>query len=84
MFQLMPFISSQSMMIGEMKHAILSSCGCRVRVLWARPVNEKPMSASDVRVLIAKNEQWDHMAPAAVARVIRRLELTQRIVETRK
>lgn len=63
---------------GRRKAALLREQGFEVDVLWERGSDEKGISATTVRQLIADGKPWKHMVPEAVFRYIRERELEQR------
>ncbi|HET7875502.1 MAG TPA: adenylyltransferase/cytidyltransferase family protein [Methylomirabilota bacterium] len=62
---------------GETKLERFRRLGLRVRVLWRR--QEKVTSGSRIRTAIQEGRPWEHLVPAATARVIRRFGIDDRI-----
>jgi len=62
---------------GEVKLHRFKQIGCPVRVLWRR--SEKVTSGSEVRRRIRSGEAWEHLVPPAVAGVVGRPEIQERL-----
>jgi nicotinamide-nucleotide adenylyltransferase/phosphinothricin biosynthesis protein PhpF len=62
---------------GAVKQRRFEDLGCPVHVLWRR--KEKVTSGSEVRRRIREGEPWDHLVPAAVASIVRRPEIQERL-----
>lgn len=56
---------------GEKKLALFKSLGLKTEILWRRPLDEKGLSSTEVRGLMAAGEPWEHLVPPAVARMVR-------------
>jgi len=53
------------------RRAKLEAAGWSTDVLWNRPT--KGMTASGVRALIREGGKWEHLVPAAVSRIVKRI-----------
>lgn len=62
---------------GDAKLGRFQALGLRTEVMWRR--TDKPISGSRVRRAIAAGEQWEHLVPGAVARVIKECGIDERI-----
>ncbi len=56
---------------GEKKLNIFQSLGLKTEVMWRRPLEEKGLSAGNIRKLIIAGKPWEHLVPAAVTRTIK-------------
>lgn len=65
---------------GETKLERFRQLGLSTRVLWRR--TWRVTSGSDVRRRIATGEEWEHLVPKAVARVIKEQRIDERICDT--
>jgi nicotinamide mononucleotide adenylyltransferase len=65
---------------GEAKLARLEKLNLRTHVLWRRA--DKGLTASRVRHAIAEGYEWEHMVPAATARVVAQHAIAERIRST--
>jgi nicotinamide mononucleotide adenylyltransferase len=66
---------------GREKVKILEQLGVEVEVMWERTLSERLTTGTEVRKLIAIEEEWQHLVPQAVARIIRDLKLEKRVQE---
>ena len=64
---------------GERKLRLFQSLGLKVEILWRRPQSAKGLTASAIRRMMGLGQPWEHLVPAAVARLVREMELLQRL-----
>ncbi len=64
---------------GEKKLRMFQSLGLKTEVLWRRPRAEKGLSATQIRDLMRRGGPWEDLVPAAAARLIKDLNLIQRL-----
>jgi nicotinamide mononucleotide adenylyltransferase len=64
---------------GRKKMELLQKHGFRTHVIWEKPPNEKKISGSDVRRLIASGGQWEHLVPKSVAKLVNEWNLAKRL-----
>jgi nicotinamide mononucleotide adenylyltransferase len=64
---------------GERKLQLFESLGLKVAILWRRPKSEKGLTASAIRRMMGLGQPWEHLVPAAVARLVREMDLLQRL-----
>lgn len=66
---------------GEKKLRMFEELGLTVEVLWRRPVSEKGLSAGVIRRKIVRDEEWRQLVPPAVALLVDRMNLRQRLID---
>ncbi|MFH1217297.1 MAG: nicotinate-nucleotide adenylyltransferase [Pseudomonadota bacterium] len=66
---------------GEKKLRMFQQLGLFTEILWRRPSSEKGLSASAVRRKIVCKEEWHHLVPLSVARLVETMHLRQRLLE---
>lgn len=66
---------------GHEKAGLFRSLGFHVEVLWVREMTERFTTGSEVRRLISRDEEWEHLVPPAVVRVIKELKLDKKLME---
>lgn len=66
---------------GREKLKRLNSLGCKTHVLWEVNPDEKGISASDVRKLIASGQKFDHLVPAETAGLIQKWAVRSRLLK---
>jgi nicotinamide mononucleotide adenylyltransferase len=64
---------------GERKLQLFESLGLKVEILWRRPGSEKGLRATAIRELMGRGQPWEHLVPAPVARLVKELELGERL-----
>jgi len=64
---------------GERKLHLFESLGLKVEILWRRPKSEKGLSVSAIRRMMGLGQPWEHLVPAAVARLVGEMDLLQRL-----
>jgi nicotinamide mononucleotide adenylyltransferase len=64
---------------GERKLQLFESLGLKVETLWRRPKSEKGLTASAIRRMMGLGQPWEPLVPAAVARLVREMDLLQRL-----
>ncbi len=64
---------------GERKLQLFESLGLNVETLWRRPESEKGLTASAIRRMMGSGQPWEHLVPAAVARLVREMDLLERL-----
>lgn len=65
----------------EAEAQLLLEMGMQVEVMWRKSPEEKGISGTDVRTLIALDEEWEEYVPKTVREYIRRKQIDQRIKE---
>ena len=63
----------------EEKYQILCSLGLNVEVLWRRTEEEKGITGSELRGLIAREKEWKKYVPRTVAEYLEENGIDQRI-----
>lgn len=64
---------------GRRKQERFQSMGLRTCVLWERPEQEKKITGTEVRRRIVRGEDWEALVPPAVAALVRRWKLRDRL-----
>jgi nicotinamide mononucleotide adenylyltransferase len=64
---------------GERKLQLFESLGLKVEILWRKPSSEKGLRATAIRGLMGLGQPWEHLVPAAVARLVREMGLLARL-----
>jgi nicotinamide-nucleotide adenylyltransferase len=64
---------------GRRKQARFQELGLRVELLWERPPDQKGISAADVRDRMAAGLPWEHLVPAATARLMAAWDIPARL-----
>ncbi len=64
---------------GREKLHRFQSLGLQTRVLWEKNPDDKGITGTTVRRLIAENKTIDHLTPPAVARLVRQWNLAARL-----
>ena len=64
---------------GREKLSRFQALGLKTHVLWEKSKNQKGVTGTTVRNLIAENKSIDHLTPPAVARLIRQWNLAERL-----
>jgi nicotinamide mononucleotide adenylyltransferase len=64
---------------GERKLQQFESLNLNVEVLWRKPESEKGLTATAIRRLIGLGQPWEHLVPAAVARLVKEMGLLERL-----
>ena len=64
---------------GRRKLKKFKSLGLKTAVLWERSIEEKGISAQDVRRGIAMGESWEHLVPASAAAMLKKWAIPERI-----
>ncbi len=64
---------------GERKLQLFESLSLKVEILWRRPSSEKGLTATTIRRLMGLGHPWEHLVPAAVARLVREMDLLKRL-----
>ena len=64
---------------GKRKYEMFKSLGLNVEVLWIRPIEQKGISAREVRRRMVENEEWEHLVPPAAACVMKKMGIPERI-----
>jgi nicotinamide-nucleotide adenylyltransferase len=68
---------------GKRKLALFQSLGLSVEVLWVKSIEQKGISAKNVRRLIAGGEPWEHLVPPAAASVIKTMGIAERLRQSK-
>jgi len=64
---------------GRQKKEVLESLGLKVHVLWEVSLEKKGLSSSDIRESMIKGEQWEHLVPTSVAKLLKKWNIIQRL-----
>jgi nicotinamide-nucleotide adenylyltransferase len=64
---------------GERKLQLFESLGLKVETIWRRPSTEKGLRASAIRRMMGLGQPWEHLVPAAVVRLVREMDLLERL-----
>ncbi len=64
---------------GRRKFELFKSLGLKIELLWEKPLQQKGISASDVRKRIMAGKTWEDMVPAAAADAMNSLGIPDRI-----
>jgi nicotinamide mononucleotide adenylyltransferase len=64
---------------GERKLQQFESLNLNVEILWRKPESEKGLTATAIRRLIGLGQPWEHLVPAAVARLVKEMGLLERL-----
>jgi nicotinamide-nucleotide adenylyltransferase len=66
---------------GRVKRTRFEERGLRTEVLWERPLSEKGITASRVRGLMARGEDWEHLVPSSCVDLLKRWQVPKRIYQ---
>ena len=55
---------------GRKKLERFRSLGLKTEILWERPLTQKGLSASDIRLRMARGEDWKHLVPPSTQRLM--------------
>jgi hypothetical protein len=69
---------------GRSKASTLSKLGLTVDVMWERELDEKSISGTEVRRLIAEGGNWQELVPKSVASFLIEHRLVERIATLHK
>jgi nicotinamide mononucleotide adenylyltransferase len=64
---------------GERKLKLFESLGLKVEILWRRPASEKGLTATAIRRRMGRGQPWEHLVPAAAARLVKEMDLLARL-----
>ena len=64
---------------GERKLSMFSELGLKTDVLWRCKLEEKGLSSTDIRSMIANDEKWQPLVPKSVAKLIKEFDLKKRL-----
>ncbi len=64
---------------GWKKKQILESIGAKVEVLWAKTLEEKKISSSEIRNKIIEGKEWKNLVPLPVYKIIKEWKLDERL-----
>lgn len=64
---------------GRQKKKYLESLSLKVHVLWEVPLEEKGLSGSDIRESMINGEQWEHLLPSVVTKLVKKWNIINRI-----
>lgn len=64
---------------GEKKLALFEDAGLRTEILWRCSCREKGLSATEVRKSLAVGEEWQHLVPQTVARLLQQWDVAARL-----
>jgi nicotinamide mononucleotide adenylyltransferase len=66
---------------GRKKLQLFRSLGLKTEVLWERPRAQKGLSASDIRLHMARGEDWKHLVPPSTERLMTLWDIPRRLRE---
>lgn len=69
---------------GLKKKQVLEELGCKTEVMWRRTPEQKPISGTRIRTLIADNGEWKALVPPFVYNYITENGIDQRIRDIAK
>ena len=61
------------------KQKSLETLGCDIEILWTRTNDEKSVSGTEIRTLIAANKPWEHLVPPYVYQYVINHQLDLRL-----
>ena len=64
---------------GRRKLENFKNMGLKTHVLWEVPVDEKGISAADIRDAMVQGRAWEHLVPASVAGLMKRWDIPGRL-----
>ena len=64
---------------GRQKKKYLESLGLKVYVLWEVPIEKKGLSGSDIRESMLKGEQWEHLVPPTIVKLVKEWGIIERL-----
>ncbi|MDD3473593.1 MAG: nicotinate-nucleotide adenylyltransferase [Syntrophaceae bacterium] len=68
---------------GRRKLQLLSENGLRTEILWDRPADQKGLTGSRIRNLIADGGKWESFVPLSVAELIKKWNIASRLKKLR-
>ncbi|MCJ7646973.1 MAG: adenylyltransferase/cytidyltransferase family protein [Candidatus Lokiarchaeota archaeon] len=64
---------------GKQKKTFLESLGLNIHVLWKLPLEKKGISGRDLRDLMVKGGEWQHLVPKSVINFIEKNDIIDRL-----
>ncbi len=64
---------------GRRKREMFETLGLTIEVLWEKPLEEKGLTSTEIRHLIATGEPWEHFVPISTAELIRKWNIANRL-----
>jgi len=64
---------------GEKKLNLFRDAGLQTEILWRCANKDKGLSGTEVRMRLAAGEEWQHMVPKAVAKLLRQWNVAARL-----
>ncbi len=64
---------------GRRKLDQFHSAGLKTEVLWTRPLAEKGLRGTEIRMRMACGEPWEHMVPYQTAQLMKRWSIPERL-----
>jgi nicotinamide-nucleotide adenylyltransferase len=64
---------------GEKKLSMFESMGLKTKILWRRPLSEKGLSSTQIRQYIVSEQPWEHLVPDASARIMKKMDIAERL-----
>jgi cytidyltransferase-like protein len=64
---------------GDRKRGMFEDLGLRTEVMWQRPEDQKGITAAEIRKRMTCDEPWEHLVPAATARLMNTWNIGQRL-----
>lgn len=64
---------------GRRKLEVLSSLGLTTEIIWERPVEQKGISASEIRRRMVEGKEWESMVPEGTAELLKMWKVPERM-----
>jgi nicotinamide-nucleotide adenylyltransferase len=64
---------------GERKLQLFESLGLKTEILWRKSTDEKGLTSTQIRLRIAQDRPWEDLVPPATVRMLKALNLLERI-----
>ncbi len=64
---------------GRRKLEMFQELGLKTEVLWERSLEEKGLSATDIRLLMAQDQPWEHLVPPSNIALLKRWDIPKRL-----
>ena len=64
---------------GRRKLKTFADLGLKTHILWEVPLDEKGISAADIRLAMVQNKPWEHLVPSHVAALMNQWDIPGRL-----
>ena len=64
---------------GRRKLAMFQELGLKAEVMWERPLHEKGITSNEVRKRMIRGEDWEHLVPVVVAKLMKEWNIPARL-----